>query len=254
MSKIPFLPYHAFTTCSTAFQKAAAYPRHMGVLRSSEGMKLAEGTAHTDSEMIQISILVDEEDGIIADAKFQAFASPGFVAIAEIVCVHLVRKTYEQARRSTSDFILKLIESTGCDLPSDFYRYVNLVLDAVLAAATQCMDIPVAEEILTSPVDVTSYEQGELPDYENLTHSERLSLIQTVLDKDIRPYIELDAGGIHIVELKNEIELVISYQGACVTCPSSIGSTLDAITNILRNKIHPSMIVTPDFTADTQLS
>lgn len=252
MSKIPFLPYHPLTQCSLSFQKSAAMPRHMGILTPSDGMRLVEGTSHTDEEAVTLCLLVDEEDGIIADAKFKAFAHPAFVAIVEITCANLIRKNYEQARRSTSEYIMKLIESTGCDLPSAFYRYVNLTLDAVLAAATQCMDIPLKGEITISPIDYSSFDEEELPDYENLSHQERIDCIQHVLDKDIRPYIELDAGGIHLVELKNELEVVISYQGACVTCPSSIGGTLDAITNILRKKIHPNLLVTPDFSTLSQ--
>lgn len=249
MSKIPFLPYHPLTACSIQFQKAAALPRHMGVLTPSEGIRYVEGGVQSEEDNLMLTLLVDEEDGVIADAKYRAFAHPAFIAIVEITCVNLIRKSYEQARRITSDYIMKLIENTGTDLPAHFYKYVNLTLDAIFAAVTQCMDIPLQEEITSSPLDFSTLAETELPEYEKLTHQERLDLIKHILDHDVRPYIELDAGGIEIVELKNEIELIISYQGACVSCPSAIGGTLDAITQILRAKVHPHLIVQPDLSS-----
>ncbi|MCP4265610.1 MAG: NifU family protein, partial [Candidatus Brocadiaceae bacterium] len=64
------------------------------------------------------------------------------------------------------------------------------------------------------------------------------------IDKEIRPYIELDAGGIQIHELK-DFELFISYEGACTSCHAATGSTLSAIQNILKSRIHPDLFVTP---------
>ena len=66
------------------------------------------------------------------------------------------------------------------------------------------------------------------------------------MKEEVQPYIELDAGGIEVPELKNGQEVVIAYQGACTTCPSSTGATLNAIQEILRARVHPSLTVKPD--------
>ncbi len=246
MTKVPFLPYHPLLTCSRAFQKCAALPRMMGKLVQSEGMRHVIGYSDIGDQCLEIHLLVDEEDGVVADAKFSSFTHPAATALAELVCKDALRKTYDQLRRINADYITNLVENTETTLPADFYSYVNLVVDALLAAAVQCLDIPLDTSVPQSPVEFDQLEAGELPEYESMTHEERLALIRYVLDKDVRPYIELDAGGIEVVELKNEIELIIAYQGACTTCPSSIGGTLDAITRILRAKVHPHLQVSPD--------
>jgi NifU-like protein len=56
----------------------------------------------------------------------------------------------------------------------------------------------------------------------------------------------LDAGGVTVVNLINDKELLISYQGACTSCYSSIGATLSYIQQVIRAKIHPDITVVPD--------
>lgn len=238
----PFVPQHPLLETAAAFQNAGAFPRHTGTFGKANGMRVAIGKAPN----LELSLLVDEEDGVIADAKFRAFGHPGLIAVAELISRELVRKTYDQARRLSGDILEKWLEKTTSHIPAAFFLFINHTLDAIIDAATKCMDIPLSEEILSSPVEFEESPSGPLPDWENLTDEARLRHIQTVLDVDIRPYIELDAGGIRIVELKNGLELVIAYEGACTSCPSSVGGTLDAITKILRSKVYPHLIIIPD--------
>jgi Fe-S cluster biogenesis protein NfuA len=63
-----------------------------------------------------------------------------------------------------------------------------------------------------------------------------------VLDRTVRPYLASDGGG--IVVLRREGRFVfVKYQGACGSCPSSIGGTLQAIQSILRDEIDPDIEV-----------
>lgn len=66
--------------------------------------------------------------------------------------------------------------------------------------------------------------------------------IDEILDRTVRPYLAADGGGIEIVE-RNGIYVYIRYQGACGTCPSSIGGTLQAIQSILRDELDPEIEV-----------
>ena len=233
---------------NAVFKKAATAPRHLGTVSPCVEMRVVLGDMSNPltGERIVLSLLVDELDGVIADAKFRTFAEPALVAIAELTVSTLIRKTYEQTRRITAEYIEKILESKGITIPAVFYTYINLVVDAVAAASIQCVDIPVKEVIEDTPVSSLPLEEAEMPNWEEATNEDRIRYIQTVIDREVRPYIELDAGGIKILELKNGIELIIAYEGACATCPSSIGGTLDAITKILRAKVYKHLIVTPD--------
>lgn len=61
---------------------------------------------------------------------------------------------------------------------------------------------------------------------------QRLDDIELVLDQQIRPYLQSDGGDLHVLSLSGN-QLVVHYQGACGTCPSSISGTLQGIQNLL---------------------
>ena len=62
---------------------------------------------------------------------------------------------------------------------------------------------------------------------------ERLDSINQMLDEQIRPYLQSDGGDLDVLSLVGN-QLVVHYQGACGTCPSSISGTLQGIQNQLR--------------------
>ena len=67
---------------------------------------------------------------------------------------------------------------------------------------------------------------------------EKFSIIEQVVQTEIRPYIELGPGGIQIIDLSNSHQLTIAYEGSCTSCHSATGSTLSAIQNILQAKVY----------------
>ena len=122
---------------------------------------------------------------------------------------------------------------------------INLVLFAIENASDQCMDIPIADEYIAPPTELSTEESVIYPNWEQLSPEKKLEILEEVIKNDIRPYIELDAGGIRIIEFK-EPELIIAYEGSCTSCHSATGATLTAIQQILRSKLHPSLVVVPD--------
>jgi Fe-S cluster biogenesis protein NfuA len=70
---------------------------------------------------------------------------------------------------------------------------------------------------------------------------QRLDAINTLLDEQVRPYLQGDGGDLHVVGLEVNL-LSVHYQGACGTCPSSISGTLRGIENLMRS-IEPDIEV-----------
>lgn len=70
----------------------------------------------------------------------------------------------------------------------------------------------------------------------------RIPMIREVLDDHILPFLASDGGGLEIVGLVND-QLVIRYQGACGTCPSSLTGTLMAIENLVQMEVDPDLEV-----------
>ncbi len=230
-------------------------PRFVGSFSLEEakmkGMRLAVGSFNMRDKGIALKIhfLVDESDGVIADAKFQAIGPPSLLGAAEGSLEFFMRKNYDQVSRISANLLDKHFRDKAEQesFPPEEYGSLNWVLEAVEEATTQCMDIPLSDTYVPTPVQAEpGAEAKPYPNWDELTHKQQVAVIEEVIARDIRPYIELDAGGINVVSLTGGRELVIAYTGACTTCYSSIGSTLQAIQGILSAKIHPEIRVIPD--------
>lgn len=176
---------------------------------------------------------VDPEDGVIVEAKFQVFGPPLLIGAAEIASEWVMRKTYEQASRAT----ISALE--GHLFPQEGLIYLEQVMQAMKLAAMECVDIP----LVTTSI---SYEGTGYPGFAALDDEAKKRVIEEVLDREVRPYIALDSGGVELIDLRMGKEVVIAYQGACTTCFSATGSTLDSILQVLRAHVDPSLVVIPD--------
>jgi NifU-like protein len=231
-------------------------PRCFGFFTKNEseerGMHLAMGKegAIEDGNFISFYWLVDPDDGIIVDARFQVYGQSALIGAAEIACELVVGKNYDQARRISAELIDKQVRDRPdiSAFPKETFPHLNLVLGAMENAAEQCLDIPLALHYAAppAPMDIGEILEGGYPGWEKLSKEQKLGLIEEVIAKDIRPYIELDAGGIQVLDLIHGNELLIAYQGSCTSCFSATGTTLSYIQQVLRGKVHPSLVVTPD--------
>lgn len=171
------------------------------------------------------------------------------MAAAESACELIVGKNYDQAKRLGADLIDKKLRDKPeiPAFPEETLSLLNVVLEALDSAAEKCMDIPLSTTYV-SPVPQT--EGGkEYPGWLSLPYEKKIAVIEEILNTEVRPYVELDEGGIEIQELVNDRELIIAYKGACTTCFSSIGATLSTIQQILQAKVHPDLVVTPNMDA-----
>ena len=71
---------------------------------------------------------------------------------------------------------------------------------------------------------------------------EKVRRIEAVLDQHVRPALASDGGGIDLVDLKAD-ELYVQYHGACGSCSSSIGGTLQFVQDSLNNYLATTLTV-----------
>jgi NifU-like protein len=229
--------------CAGIFTKEEAEARDVRLAKGSEG-------SFADGNLICLYWLVDKDDGIIIDSRFQVYGQSGLIGAAEVVCELLIGKNYDQARRISTELIDKQVRDRS-DLPAfpkEAYPLLNLILTAVEAACDQCMDIPFADTYLSPPLPANIGEEvsgSGYPGWIDLPLKKKIAVIEQVLDQDVRPYIALDAGGVTVLNLLNDKELLISYQGNCTSCYSSIGATLSYIQQTIRAKVHSDIVVIP---------
>jgi len=76
----------------------------------------------------------------------------------------------------------------------------------------------------------------------NENENELLKQINDILNTRVRPALAGDGGGLEVLGLEG-FKVMIKYQGACGSCPSSINGTLRAIEGLLRRDINPAIEV-----------
>ena len=112
---------------------------HVGAFSPKEaqakGMRLAVGIqgSYQLGKWIKIYLLVDESDGVIADAKFQMFGPSCLIGALEAACEVLMRKNYDQAALVNADLIDKQVrdKSQIPAFPESAFSYLNLVIDTI---------------------------------------------------------------------------------------------------------------------------
>lgn len=72
--------------------------------------------------------------------------------------------------------------------------------------------------------EVTKSKHQSIQDKKKLTNLERISLIQTTVEREIRPGLKNDGGDIEIVDIDRN-KVYVRFLGTCLGCPSS-GVTL----------------------------
>ena len=231
-------------------------PKFAGSLSADEvrGLLLvvAKAGAVGDDVVVVLYWLVDTASGVIVDARFQVFGPAVLIGAAESACQAVIDKNYYQAGRINSYLLDKQMRDNDFQLafPGDEDRYLDIVIKAIQHGTEQCEGITVKEPRPLMPEGSVAGDNKGCPGWMDMSITKKLAVIEEVLDADVRPYIHMDGGGVEIVDLVGNKELIIAYQGACVNCFSAVGSTLAYIQQILSAKVHPDIVVVPNFGQD----
>lgn len=260
MSLEDLIPIPVWDRYSKKLTEKILRPRSAGIFTEEEAnaraMRGIRGQAGSfeEGQLICLYWLVDEMDGIIVDCKFQVFGPSALIAAAETTCDLLIGKNYDQAKRLGGDLIDKQLRDAPEEpaFPDETKPLLNLVLEAIEEGAAACRGIPLAPAYVTPLPHQDREEKGEgYPGWPELSYDKKLAVIETILNEEVRPYVELDAGGIEIVRLTDQHELIIAYKGSCTSCFSAVGTTLSTIQNILQMKVWPELTVIPDMSTLT---
>ncbi|MFA6379199.1 MAG: NifU family protein [Candidatus Omnitrophota bacterium] len=69
-----------------------------------------------------------------------------------------------------------------------------------------------------------------------------LERITSIIDHEIRPFLQRDGGDLTILDFKDNV-LTINYQGACGCCPHAKMGTLMMIEETLKERYSPDIKV-----------
>lgn len=81
--------------------------------------------------------------------------------------------------------------------------------------------------------------------YEDMALKDKYETVERVLSLVVRPFLQKDGGDVECVHI-GEGMVVINYRGSCVSCESSLTSTMDYIQKVLRTELNDQtlMVVT----------
>lgn len=244
---------HPWVLYSKKLQERVVNPQHVGPITPEQAgtrrLVIGQEGALQEGSVIKLYLLVREADGVIEDARFQAFGASMLIGIADCLCALVINKNYAQASRISAELVEQKLKDAQMHEASveGLDQGINLALGALFEATGLCQDMTITDPYAVSPVSQGErsggYHDAEWGAY---SHEDKLKIINEVIAVDIAPYIALDAGGIEVKELTEQDEVIVVYQGSCTSCFSAVGATLNAIQQILKDKVHPNIRVTPD--------
>ena len=85
-------------------------------------------------------------------------------------------------------------------------------------------------------------QQNTAVDFLSLELDEQVSLIDEVLSEQVYMALEMDGGGMEIMDIEGT-DILIRYHGACGGCPISESGTLVFIEQTLQMRIDPRIKV-----------
>jgi len=77
---------------------------------------------------------------------------------------------------------------------------------------------------------------------QGMTNIQRMHLIESVIDEEVRPLLQADGGDVSLVDIdKNTV--VVKLLGMCSNCPSSKVTLTNLVEGKLKEKVDPAIIV-----------
>jgi Fe-S cluster biogenesis protein NfuA len=152
-------------------------------------------------------------------------------------------RSFQNAESAQRDPLASALFNVG-NVTSVFYMDRFITVNKEDEVSWEEMLKKLAEPIRSAPSATEPAAQAArpAPSEQMLGDNPLLDRINQVLDEKVRPGLAGDGGGLEIIGL-NDKRLLISYQGACGSCPSSIGGTLMAIEHMLREDVDPEIEV-----------
>jgi NifU-like protein len=200
----------------------------------------------------RLKLEYDEEKEIVSKFAYSISGPTFMIALFEGLCSLVENKKAAKLGFIKAEDILDKVEAyemvtsyTDADI-ADYIGYISPFVNFIIESYISCIEktIPVK---YTTPEALKNFESSgnRIDGFAFLSKEVKLSFIEEVMEKDIRPYIALDDGNVKIKDITKNHVVLIEYEGNCTSCHASGSTTLAAITSILKAKIHPDLEVLP---------
>jgi NifU-like protein len=213
--------------------------RYVGELTAEQaalrGLTLVETThgAEHAADHIRLMLLIDAE-GVVRDARYRTLATGIQLAAYDQLVELAIGRTLDEAATITP----AQVDARLRDDPAVPVLALGDEKDRPYYVMVKAHERRAGVAAPAAPAAGTS---AALP-WTEVGLFEKVRRIEGVLDQHVRPALASDGGGIDLVDLKGD-ELYVQYHGACGSCSSSIGGTLQFITDSLNNYLGTALAV-----------
>jgi NifU-like protein len=241
---------------SRKIESLAQTPKHRGAFFTEDASTKDLALATAKYKDIKVYWLIDPQSDLIYDAKFFSYGGPASVALGEMLCTLAKGMKVETATAFTIPQIEALLRDEAATPATaapaeETFASLPPLLSAIKEAYAPAKALALATIAMKAKSDGSPRRSA----FEALTEAdknwlakpkdEQISAIETIIDKDIRPGLNMDGGDLHIRDLEDGERLMIKWQGACGGCASSTGATLSYIEDSLRRQVFSGMQVIP---------
>jgi NifU-like protein len=197
-----------------------------------------EHGAQGASDHIALTLLLDAA-GIVRDVRFRSPAQGAQLAAYDALAEQAVGRLLSDAARLTPRQIDALLRDAGGGPVLDLVAANHPDADHPYYVLRKAAERALSVEPETPPPGAST--AAALP-WSDIGLFEKVRRIEGVLDTHVRPALASDGGGLDLVDLKDD-DLFVQYHGACGSCSSSIGGTLNFIQDSLNNHLQTKLAV-----------
>lgn len=220
---------------------------HLGEFTAADaetrGLRLVEavhGAEHA-ADHIQLWLLVDE-GGVVRDARFRTLATGIQLAAYDVMAELAVGRSVADGATITPAMVDERLRDDPAAPALALGEERDRPYYVLVKAAERLHGAKPAGEPAPSAAKPTQPSGAAALPWLQIGLFEKVRRIEAVLDEHVRPALASDGGGIDLVDLKSD-ELWVQYHGACGSCSSSIGGTLQFIQDSLNNHLGTSLAV-----------
>ena len=201
----------------------------------------------------KIALNYDKDAEMFTEMSYQVKGPSFMIALLEGLAELIIDVKVQKVARLRVDDILEQVSAYELAMDyddqdiTDFIRYLSRFGNELIDAYFQLFEELVGV-MYTTPEALANYSaEGSrlIEDFFQLEKKAQINLIDEVMEQDIRPYVALDDGNVKVKDLTKNGVILIQYEGNCTSCHAAGSTTLSAITEILRSKIHPDLQVLP---------
>jgi Fe-S cluster biogenesis protein NfuA/NifU-like protein involved in Fe-S cluster formation len=175
---------------------------------------------------IRVTALVDE-DSRIRDIRFTSLATGIDLLTFELLMEWCINRKLDELPTGSPQALSRYLDEEGYDFPASqegagapTQAYFILLKLSGRASHDQA---PAKQEV--------SWQEAGL--------FEKVRRVEAALDEHVRPALASDGGGMEVVDLRpGDINtLLVEYQGACGSCSSALGGTMQFIEDTLEMQL-----------------